>query len=292
MRRSTACHPVVHSDTMPTRHRDVLRVGVGRDPLDRFLRGAGPISYDADALRDARLASQLATIVHVAALLEDDTAITVRQGRALGVDRAADLAVFLPLWDLEEAAHGAALRALLADHEYPRPVRVVWRNSARRRLAASIPLGFGRAVPATEFLFCTLGAAAEYVATMTYAEIASALDDPAAAGLVRTIARQEARHFAFFLDAARRRGERMSALDGRFARRVLRAIWQPIGVPTLGPDTWRQLFGPWIAGSFGRRVERMDRIVDTIPHLDGMHLMGSFLQPSGTPQEKGRTRSS
>lgn len=250
----------------------------GSDHVARFRAHAGPIAWDAEALAQARLAPGLARILHVAALLEEDTAITTRQGSSLGIDRVDDLAVFLPQWALEEAEHGRALRALLAHRAYEPPACRPASVPHRRRLLARVPLHLLGHVPSVPFVFCVLGAAAEYVATSLYAELAGRAEASEVEQLLRSIARQEARHFAFFLAAARLRGEAMSEWEGRASRRVLGAVWEPIGVPTLGRAAWLEVFAAWLDDEHLRhRLEMMDRVVDSVPHLAGMRLMGTFL---------------
>lgn len=250
----------------------------GPDHLDRFQAHAGLISWDDEELARIRLAPDLVPILHAAALLEEDTALTVRQCDAFGFDRLADLGPFLTQWDAEEFEHGRALRALLA-HQAP----VAGGDQPRRtrsvdNLIARVPARFvGRSAHAP-FVFCALGASAEYVATALYAELATRAGAPVLTQLLRSIARQEARHLAFFLAAARVRGQQMSDLDGRFCRRVLRALWAPIGVPTLGQEAWLEMFAEWLDdGHLRSRLEMMDRVVDSIPRLEGMRLMGGFL---------------
>lgn len=251
----------------------------GGDYLDRFRSHQGLISWNPSDLDGQRLDPTLAQILHVAALLEEDTAITVRQGTSLGLGRAPDLGSFLPQWDLEEAEHGRALRALLAHQEYPPPLPRAPATARRRRLLALVPARTVGRLPTAPFLFCVLGAAAEYVATVLYSELAKRSEAPEVSQLLRSIARQEARHFAFFLAAARVRGREMSAVNGCLSRQVLEVIWEPIGVPTLGRTTWQALFGGWLEEDrFRGRMEMMDRIVDTVPHLRGARLMGTFLE--------------
>ncbi len=251
----------------------------GIDHVDRFRAQAGLIAWDGEALARVRLASDLARVLHVAALLEEDTTITTRQASSLGLERSDDLAVFLPQWALEEDEHGRALRALLSQQVYDPPACRPASVPHRRRLVARVPAHLLGHVPSVPFVFCVLGAAAEYVATSLYAELARQAPVPAVEQLLRSIARQEARHFAFFLAAARLRGDAMSDLEGRLSRRVLAAVWEPIGVPTLGRAAWLEVFAGWLADEHLRqRLEMMDRVVDSVPHLAGMRLMGTFLE--------------
>ncbi len=262
---------------------------MNRDHVARFRARAGPISWEAAELARCTIEPELARMLHVAALLEEDTAITVAHAHAFGLGRSADLAAFLPTWDREEAEHGRALRALLAHQEYVAPEPARRSIALRRRALARVPIRPLVRRPETSFLFCVLGAAAEYVATVIYAQLAAQTRSPRVERLVRSIARQEARHFAFFLDAARIRGDRLTDLQGRAARRVLRSLWEPIGLPTLGRSTWHATFAPWLDDEhFRGRVARMDRIVDSIPHLAEARLMATFLDDLPALSRPGR----
>lgn len=248
------------------------------DYVTRFLRHAGTISWDPDALAGATVDNSLARILHVAAQLEEDTAITVRHGHSFRIEREADMATFLPVWDSEENEHAVSLRHLLQHQHYDAPVPAPRHISARRRALAHLPASLIGRLPQTTFLFCTLGAAAEYLAMVTYTELGKRTDEPAVASLLRDIVRQEARHFAFLLATAQQRGQRLSPRQGRLARRALDALWEPIGVPSLGRAAWDDLFAPWIAEpQFNARLRMMDRVVDSIPHLGGMRLIERFL---------------
>ncbi len=246
---------------------------------ERVLRAAGKIAWDCQQLADSTIDPDLARILHVGALLEDDTVITVRHAASLGLSRSYDLAQFLPMWDEEEAEHGRALHFLLDHQRYTPPEAAPASISRRRRALSHLPLAAVGRLPQTPFLFCVLGAAAEYVATVTYHELIKRVDDPTVVQLLRDITRQEARHFAFFLAAAKHRGEALSVTNGRIARRALAAMWEPIGVPSLGRPVWERLFGEWMRDEgFVERITMMDRVVDSIPHLQGMHLMRNFLK--------------
>lgn len=124
-----------------------------------------------------------------------------------------------------------------------------------------------------------MGAAAEYVTIVTYAELARTAAESDVASLLHSITRQEGRHLAFFLAAARARASSMSGRSGLVARRLFNRLWRPPGVPSIGLSAWQSVFAPFLDSEhFRERVQRMDRIVDTIPHLGGMNLMQTFLR--------------
>jgi hypothetical protein len=244
-----------------------------------YQRRSGLITWDRDALSSCVLDQEVSLILHAVALLEEDTAISSHQARSLGIDRAADIAAFLPTWEQEEAEHARALRFLLEKQSCSAPPARPRLASFRRRCIARVPGSVLDNLPQPAFVFCVLGAAAEYVAIVTYTELAKRVDHPAAAALLRSIARQEGQHFAFFLAAAKGRGEAMSTRSGRVSRRVLASVWEPPGVPSLGLAAWRTTFAPLLnSADFCARSLMMDRIVDSVPHLDGLHLMATFLR--------------
>jgi len=91
--------------------------------------------------------------------------------------------------------------------------------------------------------------------------------------LARRIARQEGRHIDFYAAEARRR-----LAASRAARRLVRwslaHLWRPVGsgvMPQVETDfVIRHLYG----GPDGARyVERIDRRIDALPGLEGLHLI-------------------
>ena len=247
--------------------------------LAKYLRYSGLIEWDGKALSACQLDQDLCQLLHTVAVLEDDTALSASQARSLGIDRSADIGAFLPVWEREEAEHAQALRFLLSTQTYEVPPSPPKGNLLRRRLVSLLPTTALHRVAPTELVYCALGAAGEYATIVSYTELAKTIDQPAVASLLRSITRQEGRHFAFFFAAAQARAESMSALSGRAARRVLESIWQPVGVPSLGLTVWRKIFAQLLANEeFRARVEGTDRVIDMIPHLGDLNLMRDFLR--------------
>lgn len=254
----------------------------------RFARGAGRIDWAPDDLAGCQLDDDVARLLAVAVLLEDDTGISAAQARALGLDRAPDMAAFLTAWEEEEAEHGRALRCLTAGHVEGRPPARPVGSSLKRHGQALIPARvLGRLGP-VGVAFCALGAAAEYVAIVIYTELAKATADPAAAALLRSIICQEGRHLRFFLAAAQRRAATMPSHERRVARWLVARLWTPVGMATLGADRWWDEIGPLLERPEVRaRVVRMDRVVDAVPHLAGLGLMGRLLAAQDGARGRG-----
>lgn len=254
----------------------------GSEWTERFLRHAGPVSWNRHALRTAVMDPLSCRMLDAAAGLETDTGITRDQAGALGIDRAPDLAAFLPLWAAEEAEHARALRALVAGRVYPAVPQRPPDIARRRRALARLPLSTLRRFPEPALVACTFGAAAEFVTIIVYRAIAERVEDPVVRRLLGDIVRQEARHLAFLLAAARARATELGRVHAWVARRVIRAMWEPPGVPSLGVDGWREVFAPLLVRDDIRsRVASMDRLVDSIPHLEGLALMARFLGGAG-----------
>jgi hypothetical protein len=244
----------------------------------RFLRQSELIDWDTRVVQTCQLTRDVAHILHAAALIEQDTAITARQARSLGIDSSADIGAFLSAWEREEAEHSRALHYLSENQAYTMPASRLGSIPPRRRLLAKLPAGPLRWLPQTEFVYCALGAAGEYVALVSYTEVQKLIDDAVAVALLREIIRQEGRHLAFFMDAARVRAVNLSTLSGHTARYAFKALWEPVGVPSLGIEAWRDVFAPLLKReSFRKRLTVMDRVIDTIPPLHGLGLMTNFL---------------
>lgn len=245
----------------------------------RFTAHSGLLEWDGSALEECVLDQQFSAILHTVALLESDTAISARQARSFGLVRSPDLSVFLDAWEREEAEHARALRHLLRRQSYVAPQLPATRTSLRRRAIAFVPVRACGRLPHAELIFCAMGAAAEYVTIVTYAELARTTTEPAVGSLLRSIARQEGRHFAFFLAAARISASTISDRSGLVARRLFSRLWRPPGVPSIGLSAWQDVFAPFLrSDQFRERVQHVDHVVDTIPHLTGLNLMRRFLQ--------------
>jgi Rubrerythrin len=259
------------------------------DHVERFARDAGPIDWDPAVLAGCRLGDDVGRVLAVAALLEEDTAISADQARALGMDRAPDVAAFLPSWAAEESEHARALRFLISDHPAGRALLRPGRTRVRRRGQALVPARpLGRFGP-TSVAFCSLGAAAEYVAIVIYTELAKVATDVAVVALLRSITRQEGRHLAFFLAAAQLRAAGLPGHEQPVARHLVGSLWTPVGMASLGRERWWAEIGPLLERPGVRaRVERMDRVVDAVPHLAELRLMTSFLETHDRPQRPPR----
>jgi hypothetical protein len=224
--------------------------------------------------------------------VEHHTVCYLRDLLATPAHQDPEITTFLGFWTYEEYWHGEALGAVLAAHRLPSGTarierlrqRLGWRDRVRPLIST-----FGSAVVGRRLLalHMTWGAINEWTTQAGYVRLAQRCGHPVLAELTRRIARQEGRHIDFYAAPA----ERRLATDPtaqRWVRRVLERWWRPVGsgvMPHLETDFLiEHLFG----GVDGARMaERIDRRIDRLPGLDGLHFIARTvdrrLEPTAAP---------
>jgi hypothetical protein len=190
---------------------------------------------------------------------------------------------FLTIWNYEEHWHGHALGRVLQAHGQPAGRRVA---RMRQRLGWKItasPLGWMALSAATKHFLAvhmTFGVVNEWTTQGGYARLISVADHPTLTELLRRIMKQEGRHIDYY------RSKCTELLDGvpaaqRTARIFLRTMWNPVGAKVMPADDTRHLVRTLFSGEDGRAmVRRIDRRIDALPGLAGLHLMQSALAGS------------
>ena len=193
---------------------------------------------------------------------------------------------FLSFWVYEEFWHGEALAEILAAHsESAGEERVSGLRRSlglRNRLGPLVTMAAG-GILGRDFvaLHMTWGAINEWTTQAGYSRLIQRAGHPVLSELLRRIMRQEGRHIDFYASqaedrlAASRRAQRVT----RFA---LRRFWHPVGtgvMPAAETDfVARHLF----AGAEGRQAaRRIDRRIDRLPGLAGLHLLEEAAEQSG-----------
>jgi hypothetical protein len=210
--------------------------------------------------------------------VESHTVCYLRDVLVTRAHRDPELTTFLTLWNYEEFWHGEAIARILEAHD---EVAGTGRIAAlRRKLPSSEkwkPLSFQLASAITPHLTAvhmTWGAVNEWTTQAAYARLAKLADHPTLSELLRRIMKQEGRHIDFYASQARSRlGDSPAAQ--RLTRWAVRRFWSPVGtgvVPEREVDFLRRyLFGDHDGQAM---AERIDRRVDRLPGLDGLHLLG------------------
>lgn len=144
-----------------------------------------------------------------------------------------------------------------------------WRDRLRPWLFAT-----GSALaPQLSAVNMSWGAVNEWTTQAAYGRLAAKAGHSVLTELLRRIMRQEGRHIDFYAGQARRMLS-VSSKARQLARFALRRAWAPVGSGVM-PDVEvaflvRHLFGDTDGVATARRV---DRQVDRLPGLDGLHLL-------------------
>ena len=209
--------------------------------------------------------------------VESHTVCYLRDVLVTRAHRDPDVTSFLTLWNYEEFWHGDAIGRILAEHdEAAGTTRIA---ALRQRLPTADrwrPLGFQIASALTPHLTAvhmTWGAVNEWTTQAAYARLAARADHPTLSELLRRIMKQEGRHIDFYATQATGRLAD-SPRAQRLTRWALRRFWSPVGtgvVPAGEVDFLRR----YLFGDEAGRVlaERIDRRVDRLPGLGGLHLV-------------------
>jgi hypothetical protein len=192
------------------------------------------------------------------------------------------ITTFLTMWNYEEHFHGVAIGKVLEAHgeaseaERIAPMRA--RNAAKERLA---PFGsmLGSALLGEDFVavHMTWGAVNEWSTQTAYDRLIALADHPVLTTLLTRIARQEARHIAFYATEARTRLAR-SAKARRATRLALQRLWAPVGSAVMPEEETTFLLGYLLGDETGRaHADRIDRRVRALPGLDGLTIVSDAM---------------
>jgi hypothetical protein len=117
------------------------------------------------------------------------------------------------------------------------------------------------------------GAVNEMLTQASYGLLAAKAQHPTLTDLLRRIMKQEGTHIDFYTWQARRRLA-ADSFARRLTRRALRRWWEPVGAGVVASSETaymaRHLYGD-DAGALA--AERIDRRVQRLPGLDGLHLV-------------------
>lgn len=201
---------------------------------------------------------------------------------------------FLSFWVYEEFWHGEAIAEVLAAHsEAAGEARIA---GLRRSLGLGNRLGpilkmaaggiLGRDFVA---LHMTWGAVNEWTTQAAYSRLTQLAGHPVLSELLGRIMRQEGRHIDFYASQAE---DRLAASHRaqRVTRFALRHFWQPVGGGVIPAAETEFLGRHLFAGEEGRRtVRRIDRRIDRLPGLAGLHLLERAAEQGVVRRPKSRS---
>ena len=209
--------------------------------------------------------------------VEHHTVCYLRDVLVTRAHRDPAITSFLTLWNYEEFWHGDAIGRVLAAHdEAAGATRIA---ALRQRLPTADrwrPLAFQLASGLTPHLTAvhmTWGAVNEWTTQAAYARLAGLAGHPTLSVLLRRIMRQEGRHIDFYATEATGRLSGSRAAQ-RVTRWALRRFWAPVGSGVVADAEVVFLRDYLFGDDDGRAMaERIDRRVDRLPGLDGLHLL-------------------
>ncbi|MET0725334.1 MAG: ferritin-like domain-containing protein, partial [Leifsonia sp.] len=253
--------------------------------IDKYTATSVSVNWDdldLESFREHPLPEQSLRTLRYMTDVEYHTVCYTRDLLTTPSHREADVSSFMTMWNREEFWHGEALAAVLAVHG----VRVDYDELKASRLK----LGWkDRLDPIKQSVLGSLvgndfvavhmswGAANEWSAITAYNRMAELEENPVLAELLRRIARQEARHVAFYTSQAR---DRLAASTKaqKITRFALSRFWAPVGSSIMERADVQHVMGHLMSGPEGRRAARkVDDSISSMPGLDGLTIVQDAL---------------
>ena len=200
--------------------------------------------------------------------------------------KEADVSAFMTMWNREEFWHGEALAAVLAKHGVTvdfdqlkaTRLKLGWKDRLDPIKQSVLGNVVGKDFIAVHMIW---GAANEWSAVAAYNRLADLQQHPVLAELLRRIAKQEARHVAFYATQARERlaKSKKAQVIARFA---LKNAWGPVGSSIMKPDDVTHVMGHLFAGEEGlREIRKLDEHISRMPGLEGLTIVETSMKKYG-----------
>ena len=214
--------------------------------------------------------------------IEHHTVCYLRDLLVTRVHEDPDLTTFLTIWNYEEHWHGEAIGEVLAAHGRPHgSARVTSVREGLKRGDRFRPMWFilgSGLVPDMAAIHMVWGAVNEWTTQAGYSLLTRREDHPVLTELLKRIMKQEGRHIDFYATEARARLERSKAAQ-RATRWALRRYWRPVGHGVRPEEETRHVINYLFSGADGMAAAgRIDRNIDRIPGLAGLHLVRGTLE--------------
>ncbi|WGW13549.1 ferritin-like domain-containing protein [Saxibacter everestensis] len=193
---------------------------------------------------------------------------------------------FMTMWNREEFWHGEALAAVLKMHDIvidfdqlkAKRLKLGWKDRLDPVKQSVLSNLVGKDFMAVHMIW---GAANEWSAVAAYNRLADLEGHPVLADLLKRIAKQEARHVAFYATQARARldGNKKAQTLARFA---LRKFWGPVGSGVMPDSEVTHVMGHLFEGADGRQAAAViDSHVAKMPGMNGLTIVQDALDARG-----------
>ena len=197
--------------------------------------------------------------------------------------RDPDITSFLTFWNFEEYWHGEAIAQVLSAHgeraDTDRVSAMRARLKVKDRMSPFLHgLGSMLAGESWTAVHMTWGAINEWTTQAAYARLAAQEHHPVLGDLLRRIMRQEGRHIDFYASEASRRLAD-NPRSQKLTRFALRKFWSPVGAGVMPAAEVGHLTRYLFSNDEGKATAaRVDRHVDRLPGLSGLHLLESSVE--------------
>jgi hypothetical protein len=197
-----------------------------------------------------------------------------------------DVSAFMTMWNREEFWHGEALAAVLGAHGITvdfdelkaTRLKLGWKDRLDPVKQSVLGNVIGKDFIAVHMIW---GAANEWSAVAAYNRLAELEDHPVLAELLKRIAKQEARHVAFYATQARERLAR-SKKARVVARFALTKAWGPVGSTIEDPAEVSHVFGHLFGSEDGiREIRKLDDHISKMPGLAGLTIVENAMAKYG-----------
>ena len=251
----------------------------------------GP-DFSLGALRAQPLGADAVRALRYMESVESYTLFYLKSLLSTSAAHEPEIASFLAGWLYEETGHGLAIAALLAANGTPIEPRAERRaENWRERITAAGAGWVSRWRPDFPAVHMLWGALNELTALTAYRRLARRAGNPVVAELCARLARDEARHFTFYFEQARRR--LAAPRTQRLARWLVGRFWAPVGSGVVPDAEVRFLASYLFSGDDGRAAaQKIDETIRQLPGLGGLSLLENWLGregPAGIPSGFAQT---
>ncbi len=257
--------------------------------IDRYTATSVGVAWsdlDLEAFRREPLPESSLRTLRYMADVEYHTVCYTRDLLTTPSHREAEMTAFMTMWNREEFWHGEALAAVLAMHDITvdydalkaNRMKLGWKDRLDPIKQSVLGGLVGHDFVAVHMSW---GAANEWSAITAYQRMAELEAHPVLAELLRRIAKQEARHVAFYTSQAR---ERLAASTKaqKVTRFALSRFWAPVGSSISSEDDVRHVMTHLMSGAEGRRAARkVDESISGMPGLGGLTIVQDALDRLG-----------
>ena len=197
-----------------------------------------------------------------------------------------EIATFMTMWNREEFWHGEALGEVLKMHgiilSYDQlkanRLKLGWRDFLDPIKQSLLGKIVGKDFVAVHMSW---GAANEWSAVTAYKRMADMETDPVLSELLRRIAKQEARHVAFYVSQARTRLDASSRAQ-KLTRTLLSKFWAPVGSSINEEAETKFVFNQLMSGPEGRKAaKQLDAHISSLPGMKGLTIFEKALDGLG-----------